>query len=127
MSILAFVAIPRISPSVFDEAKFYDETVAALRYAQRSATTHQRTVCVAFTGTSLSLSYSSAYAPASCDTVLKAPAGTSQYIVTAPGSASYSAAASFSFDRLGVPSAGQTVNFSSGQSITIEANTGYVH
>jgi MSHA pilin protein MshC len=127
MSILAFVAVPRLSTSMFDDAKFYDETVAALRYAQRAATTYQRTVCVAFTGNSLSLSYSSAYTPPSCDTVLKPPAGTTQYVVNAPSASSYSAASSFNFDRRGVPSAGQTITLSSGLSITVEGDTGYVH
>jgi MSHA pilin protein MshC len=126
-SILAVVAVPRLSTSMFDEVRFYDETMAALRYAQRSATTSQRTVCVTFTATSLSLTYSSAYAPPSCDTVLKPPGGTAQYVVTAPSASSYSAASNFSFNLLGAPSAGQTINFSSGQSITVEVNTGYVH
>lgn len=127
MSILAFVAIPRLSTSMFDDARFYDETLAALRYAQRSAMAYQRTVCVGFTANSLSLTYSSAYTPPSCDTPLKPPAGATQYVVTAPGSSSYSAASSFNFNLRGAPSAGQTINLSSGQSITIEADTGYVH
>jgi MSHA pilin protein MshC len=127
--VLAVVAIPRFSRSTFDDAQLYDETLAALHYAQRTAMAYQRTVCVTFSGgNQLSLTYDSAYVPASCNTNLVAPGGSSAtYVLTAPGSATYAAASNFSFDRIGRPSSGQTITLSSGKTITVEAETGYAH
>jgi len=126
-SILAFVALPRLWGSTFDEEQLYDETLAALRYAHRSAVTYQRTVCANFSATQLTLTYSSAYSPPACDTPLRPPTSTSQYTVTAPGSTSYSSASSFSFNLLGAPSGGQAITISGGKTITVEPGTGYVH
>jgi MSHA pilin protein MshC len=126
-SILAAVGLPRMWASGYDETRLYDETISALRYARRAALTHQRTVCVAFTATSLTLTYSSAYTPPSCDTPLRGPAGATQYVVSAAGAAAYSAFSGFSFDLLGVPSAGRTITIAGGRSIVVEAGTGYVH
>ena len=129
VSILAVVAIPRLTRGVFDDAKLYDESLAALRYAQRTAIAYQRTVCITFSGNSqLSLTYASAYGSSTCNTNVLAPGGNSpSYVVTAQGAATYSATPNFSFDRVGRPSAGQTIGFSSGKTITVEADTGYAH
>jgi MSHA pilin protein MshC len=54
------------------------------------------------------------------------PAGNSAtYVLTAPGSSTYTAASNFSFDRVGRPSAGQTITLSSGKTIIVETETGY--
>jgi MSHA pilin protein MshC len=125
--VLAVVAIPRFSRSTFDDAQLYDETLAALHYAQRTGMAYQRTVCVTFTGgNQLSLTYASVYGSSTCSTSLVPPGGNSAtYVLTAPGSSTYTAAASFSFDRVGRPSSGQTITLSSGRTIVIEAETGY--
>jgi len=125
--VLAAVAIPRFSRGMFDDAQLYDQTLAALHYAQRTAMAYQRTVCVTFSGgNQLSLTYASAYGSASCNTNLVPPAGnTATYVLTAPGSATYTGAASFNFDRVGRPSAGQTITLSSGKTIIVEPETGY--
>jgi MSHA pilin protein MshC len=126
------MAVQRMAgPSAsFDESRFYDQTLAALRYAQKTAVTTQRTVCVTFTGTTqLALTYSSAYSPPACDTSLMPPAGGTgaAYTVAAQGGAGYSPApASFDYDRIGRPSAGQTINLIGGRQIVIEPGTGYV-
>jgi MSHA pilin protein MshC len=125
--VLAVVAIPRLTRSTFDDAQLYDETLAALHYAQRTAMAYQRTVCVTFSGgNQLSLTYASVYGSASCNTNLVPPGGNSAtYVLTAPGSSTYTAAANFSFDRIGRPNSGQTITLSSGRTITLEAETGY--
>jgi MSHA pilin protein MshC len=126
-SIIAAIGLPRMWASGYDDRRLYDETLAALRYAHRTAVAYQRTVCANFTGTSLTLTYSSAYAPPSCNTPLREPNGTSQYLVNAVGSAAYLSAFNFSFDRRGVPSAAQTLSITDGKSIVIEPDSGYVH
>lgn len=130
MGVLAAVALPRLSSigSSFDEVRLYDQTLAALRYAQQTAIATQRTVCATFTGgTQLALTYSTAYEPPACGPALAPPGGvgSSQYIVTGQG-ASYTAASSFSFDRLGRPSTAQTIGISGGRQIVVEQETGYV-
>jgi len=127
VGIIAVVAVPRLSTSGFDEVRFYDETSAALRYAQATAVTTQRMVCVTSTGTQVSLTYASAYGAVACDTALAPPGGGgAPYTVTAQGSAG-SPAFSFTFDRAGRPSAPQTINLNGGRQILVEAETGYVH
>lgn len=125
--VLAAVAIPRFSRGLYDDAQLYDQTLAALHYAQRTAMTYQRTVCVTFSGgNQVSLTYASAYGSAACNTNLVPPGGNSlTYVVTAPGSATYTAAANFNFDRAGRPSAGQAITLSSGKTIVVESDTGY--
>lgn len=56
LGILAAVAIPRMTGlSDYRALEFRDRTVTTLRYAQKTATSHRRTVCVAFTATTVTL------------------------------------------------------------------------
>jgi len=56
LGILAAVAIPRMSGlSDFKVLGFHDQVVAALRHGQKSATSHRRLVCVAFTASTVTL------------------------------------------------------------------------
>ena len=52
VGILAAVAIPRMDTGAYHAAQFHDQTVAALRFAQKSAVSHRRLVCVTFPDTS---------------------------------------------------------------------------
>lgn len=133
VGVVAAVAAPRVGliGSSYDEAKLHDQALAALRYAQKSAVAMQRTVCVVFTGgTTLTLTYDPAYGGSTCPgSALPPPAGgtgAASYTVVRQGSASFTAAANFNFNRVGRPSAGQTITLSGGKSIVIEAETGYV-
>src|SRR5213075_189511 len=93
IGVLAVLAVPRLTRATFDEARLHEETLAALRYAQRTAVTRQRTVCVSVGATTLTLRYRSAYGNNACtynagDADLPAPAGTgtaTTYTVTAQG------------------------------------------
>lgn len=55
LGVLAVVAIPRMGNTEYRTQEFADKTVSALRYAQKSAVSHRRKVCVSFTATSVSL------------------------------------------------------------------------
>jgi MSHA pilin protein MshC len=134
MGVLAAIALPRLAgtSASFDEVRLHDQTLAALRYAQKTAVTMQRRVCVTFTGgTQLALTYSSAYSPPGCDTNLMPPAGGSgaAYTVVAQGAAGYTGQANFFYDRIGRPSivVPMSIVISSGRQITIEPESGYVH
>jgi MSHA pilin protein MshC len=135
MGILAAVAAPKLFGG-YDEAAFAEETTAALRYAQRSAITMQRTVCVDFTGVSLTLRYLTNYPDSNCAVdpslpLLLPATGLSQvsagHARAFVSSASYNPVpVAFSFDRTGRPSAGQVVTLNNGITITVGAETGYV-
>lgn len=128
--VLAAVALPRFSATTYgyDELRLYDQTVAALRYAQNTAVAHQRTVCATFTATQLTLTYAAAYGSVVCGTGLTPPGGgTAPYTVLAQGSASYAGAADFNYDRVGRPSIALPMTIAiGGRQIVVEAETGYV-
>ena len=48
LGVLAAVAIPRMDTSGYRAMEFHDKTVSALRYAQKTAPSHRRLVCVTF-------------------------------------------------------------------------------
>lgn len=135
VSVLAVVALPRLTRATFDEARLHQEALAALRYAQRTAVTRQRTVCVSVGATTVTLRYRSLYGNNACtydtgDANLPAPSGTgaaTTYTVTAQGSAAITTPVNFYFNLLGQPSAGQSITLSDGRIITVEAESGYVH
>lgn len=55
IGILAAVAMPRFDTSIYRVLEFHDKTMSALRFAQKTATSHRRMVCVTFTTTTVTL------------------------------------------------------------------------
>jgi len=142
IGILAITAIPRFSgSSATDQRGFYDETLAALRYAQKTAIAQRRNVCITFGANSVSLSIASSSGGSQpCTGGSSAPlsslSGSGNFIVTGrAGTAFASTPASFQFDAQGRPRTAANVSIGplavqvSGfpTSITIEQETGYVH
>ena len=140
MGILTLNLAPHsLNLSPFYARGFHDETLALLRYAQKSAIAHRRTVCVEFSGdVSVSLRISASAGTPTCTNALSGIAGgdASTSAVTAQSNVSYTAVPdNFSFDGLGQPVDGsgaliatqsiQVVNASN--SISVEAVTGYIH
>ena len=129
LGILAVVIMPRFWGSTFDEARFFDEATAVLRYAQRSAITMQRTVCVAFATppATISLTFDPNYGGAACTQALRGPDGGSPFGATAQGPAGFTALpAGFNYDRTGRPSNPQVMSLRGGFQIAVEPETGYV-
>lgn len=137
LGILSVFAAPRIfSSGSFNARGFHDETLAFLRYAQKSAIAQRRTVCVAFSSTSATLSIASRAATASCDTPLRGPGGDTPGTINAKAGTAYGTVpADFNFDGLGQPVNGmgmlvaaQTIQVdNAANTITVETVTGYVH
>lgn len=137
LGVLAVFAAPRIFNSDdFNARGFHDETLAFLRYAQKTAIAQRRTVCVAFTTNSATLNIASAAATTTCNTALRGPKGDSPGAITAKTGVGYSVAPTdFNFDGLGqpvnaagAPVASQTIQVSNAaKPITVETATGYVH
>jgi MSHA pilin protein MshC len=132
VGIVAVVAIPRFTnSSVFQARGFADQVQAALRYAQKTAIAQRRNVCAAFTlpaPSTVTLTIANAGGAASpCVQNLDLPTGGNT--ITAPTGIAFAALPTdFSFDALGSPSTGQTINITDvTNGITIEAETGYVH
>jgi MSHA pilin protein MshC len=127
MGILAAIAAPLLSSSVIDEVRFQNEATAFLRYAQKTAVSQRRNVCVAFTAKVVSATVSTTFGGA-CATALTGPGGVSPYNATAQGNAGFSAVpAAIIFDAKGTPNNPQTLLLAGASSIVIEAGSGYVH
>lgn len=126
IGILAVVALPRLQDQEFKQRAFHDETLAALRYAQKAAIAQRRTVCVTAGANSIALSIAATAGSNVCGGSLAGPSGSST--ITAPSGVSYASASTFYFTSLGQPSAAQSFQVSGvADSITVEAETGYVH
>ena len=135
--IAIFIAPASLSNTPFYARGFHDETLALLRFAQKSAIAQRRTVCVEFSGAvNVSLRIAASAASPTCTNDLQGPSGGNAASITAQSDVAYSAIPSnFSFDGLGQPVDGlsapastksiQVLNAS--KTITVEAITGYVH
>lgn len=146
MGVLAVFAAPRIFNSDdFYARGFHDETLGLLRFAQKAAIAQRRTVCVTVTAaaparTTLSIDSASTGA---CNTALVSPNKTcivpgigSTACIEARAGISYSTTpvslTSVTFNGLGQPDARaafqvNTLAGAAGNSIIVEAETGYVH
>jgi MSHA pilin protein MshC len=118
--ILAALAIPHFTDTESRATWYSEEVKAAMRYAQRQAVAQRRNVYVCIGATSISLAYD-----AGCSTLLTQPGTTAAYSLTAPSGASLTVA-TFSFNALGQPSSAQSLAIA-GHTVTVEAETGYVH
>lgn len=119
-AILAAFAIPLLQQPAIDATWFSEEVRAAVRYAQRQAVAQRRTVHVEVQPTQLRVCYD-----AGCASPLVRTTNGQSYVLTAPTGVTLSPATTFAFNGLG-QSAGIVISVS-GQSVTVTAETGYVH
>ena len=128
--VMAAVVAPRLMDnSDFKARGFADQVQASLRYAQKTAIAQRRFVCAAFTSGSITLTINTT---ATCPGgALASPDGNPTYVVTASSGTTFSTVPTdFSFDALGRPgpNAQQIISVTGAAStITVEAETGYVH
>ena len=144
MGVLAAYVAPRFTGTALSERGLHDETMAYLRFAHKTAIAQRRTVCVAFTSSSLTLTMAASAGATNCASAaaLTGPKGDSPVVVNAKSSVTYSGTpTSFAFDGLGQPINTSTgaaitaqaslpaiaVNGLTGKAITVEVGTGYVH
>lgn len=126
VGILAVFVAPRIfDANLFKARGFADQVQATLRYAQKEAIAQRRFVCVSFTATTVSLFTGPTI---SCGTPFPSISGSGNYVVTSPSSSITISPvpASLAFNGLGQPNA-QAIVVAGGTTITVEAETGYVH
>ena len=134
-----FVAPKFTGTSVFNVRGFHDETLAYLRYAQKTAVAQRRTVCVSFPDAStVRLSLASTANSFTCDATLIGPRGESPAQATAKSGVNFlnnTAPGGFRFDSLGQPVDSGGVRMvvptmqvdGASASINVETVTGYVH
>ncbi len=141
LGVLAVFAAPRLlRPSDFYVQGFHDETLAYLRFAQKTAVAQRRTVCVMFAASSVTLTIATAAATFTCPAAgpLTGPKGEVPVILAAKSGIAYvTPPSNFNFDGLGQPittggtgaaQATQTFQVSgASKTITVETATGYVH
>lgn len=125
VAILAFLAAPRLfDRTTFEARGFHDQALALIRYAQKVAVAQRRTVHVVAAANALQACYDPG-----CATPLTDPVRGGALAITAPAGVGLAPAVSFSFDALGRPSAGATLNVTGDvpRVIVIEPETGHVH
>jgi MSHA pilin protein MshC len=134
IGILAIAVLPRFfDRNTFDARGYFDQSISMVRYAQKLAIAQRRDVFVnvSIAGTSICLTYT---ADTTCSTPVinqvVSPDERTWFRKPAPSGMSFAGGSSFSFNALGQPSSGQTINFTGDgvtSKITVESETGYVH
>lgn len=128
MGVLAVVVLPRLNANEYRSVQFHDQVVSALRYAQKTATSHRRLVCVSFPSTSsLQLDIASANGAVNCNTALPLP-GSASNILSSPNASSVTFSglpSAFNFQTDG-SSTNQAISISGETAITVVGATGYV-
>ena len=121
-AILAALAIPLFNQPQIDATWYHEQVRAGVRYAQRTAVAQRRPVFVLVeAGPRLALCYADP-----CGARVTELATGNDFVLNAPSGVALSISASpLSFNGLGQPSSGATVNVG-GKTVTINAETGYV-
>jgi MSHA pilin protein MshC len=149
VGILAATVAPRfLGTHGFEERGFYDETIAALRYAQKSAISQRRLVCATFVAKSVTLTVGTSFAATTCGNSLIGPNGVAPYAIDSTASATdpkyrntdiqfasvtfggvaQTLPAVLTFSPSGRPSSAASITLNNFATvITVEAETGYVH
>ena len=125
IGIMAVVVLPRFDLlSGFDAKGFHDQTVAQLRFAQKTALAQRRAVCVTVGPTGITLRIATSDAAADCITgsTLTPP------FTPKAGSGLPSSPSNFNFLRQGETDQASdiTLTITGTDSILIDATTGYV-
>ena len=125
LGVLAVYAAPKVlNTGDFSARGFHDETLGMLRYAQKTAIAHRRTVCVTPGATGVTLTIdTSVPADGTCDAVPSLPN------TPRGGTGLGTSVASFKFLPLGSTdqTAAVTITIPNTADIVVEKDTGFVH
>jgi MSHA pilin protein MshC len=137
VGIMAFVAMPNVSQGLALKAPGYrDQIVATIEYARKIAVAQRRHVCVSIAASTVTVTSDHGlpvnHTNGTCSSTLTLPSGSN--VITAPSNVTASPATSIDFDAEGRPVTGApatvTMTDSSASltaSLTVEAESGYVH
>lgn len=129
IGIMAIAIVPRMgSLRNFDEIGFRDQVKAALEYARKSAVAARRHVQITIVGGTITVGRASALPETNPTTYtnLQLP-GINSHTFAVPSGVTIAPDTTLVFDPLGRPSAGATLAISGAGTISVEAETGYVH
>jgi MSHA pilin protein MshC len=125
VGILAAFALPRLGLTSFRSTGFFQQSLTAIRFAQKQAISSACDVTVEIDTVDADI----------CELKWSGCAGNANLANPASGNLDFCAnstptgavpAVNFSFDRIGAPSAAQSFSID-GRNILVEANTGFVH
>ncbi len=125
LGVLSALVLPRLNLDTFRETGGFQQGTAMIRFGQKLAITSGCQVNVSLSSASCTIAFD---VGSSCgaSNIPNPSTGNNNFCTDSdPG---VSPAVAFSFNNIGAPTGGlQTVNFGSGQTVTVEANTGFVH
>jgi MSHA pilin protein MshC len=124
IGIIAVVVLPRINLTLFEQAGFFQQSLAAIRHGQKLAIASGCDVDVVINSTSCTLTWSGS--PAGCPATAIDNTATGAANFCQGGTAEGSPSANITFDNIGRPDAQKTIVFGS-RTIRVEAETGYTH
>lgn len=132
LGVLAVVAAPRIfDNSTFTGRGLHDETMALLRFGQKTAIAQRRTVCITVNGSGITMTmFVTNPAPATCTAATAAQAPALNPPFTPKGGTGLAGPASpFQFTPLGSTdqATAVTITVANSTPITVEPGTGYIH
>lgn len=128
LGIVSVVVIPGVNISTFEERGFLQQSLATIRYGQKSAVASGCYVRVQISPTICQLSWTGAPAGTNCPASgvsLRNPANNNVNFCAGTAAAG-SPSANFVYDNIGVPGGTQVINFGNG-TIRVESETGYAH
>ena len=130
VSILAIYAVPRVDLNIFRQSGFSQQAAAAIRYAQKQSIASGCSVKVAIAADGCSLNWNNPTSVASCPAdntaILNPGTGASDFCKDSTPGSNGSLPANFNFDKIGRPSAMQSINLGN-TTLKVEAETGYTH
>lgn len=132
LGVLAVFAAPRLfDNSTFTGRGLHDETMALLRFGQKTAIAQRHTVCVTVNGTGITMTiFKDNPAPATCAaaTAVQAPPLIPPFVPQG-GTGLAGPASPFQFTPLGSTdqAAAVTLTVANSTPITVEPGTGYIH
>jgi len=133
LGVLAVVAVPKMNSAMsFRALEFRDQTITALRFAQKTATSHRRLVCVAFTSGSVTLTIDHDHSGACDSQALLIPGSSSNSVQGTDSNAVFAvtpATLYFQPNGQGTDAAGNIVTINAtidGMAVYVAGATGYV-
>lgn len=130
VSILAVYAIPKLDLDIFRHSGYAQQATAAIRFAQKQAIASGCQITVVLTAGSCNLSWYNPSADSGCpvnNTPIANPgSGGNNFCSDSTPASTAGLPAGFRFDKIGRPSAAQTINLGN-RTIKVEAETGYTH
>jgi len=126
--IVAAFVTPRLDLGAFRETGFVQQATAAIRYAQKRAVTTGCNVNVSISPSGCNISWTGTPPGPGCvaGNIPNPSTGSSEFCnqATAPAG---TATTSFTFDNIGRPTGGTQTLVLGSRTLTVEAETGYVH